>query len=196
MLPGWQSVPLFNGQGLVVMLLLHASVAEWLYYWFHRSLHHHWLYTRYHSHHHQSFVTEPITGMSPAELSLLPFMHSLVLLNWKPRKRHLEGVGNAESATLLLQRVYLVMQDSSIFGKTLQGFCRPEGKDCCRRQGSNDWGHFPRRVGASLFGARRQQCYYCPAGCSDVPGGPWLHCNDLRVPAKLRLPQRSGPLQF
>ena len=61
-LPGWQTLPLVNGHGLVVMLLLHASVAEWLYYWFHRALHHHWLYTRYHSHHHQSFVTEPITG--------------------------------------------------------------------------------------------------------------------------------------
>lgn len=123
-LPGWQSIPLFNGQGLVVMLLLHASVAEWLYYWFHRSLHHHWLYARYHSHHHQSFVTEPVTGMSPAELSLLPLMHSIIFVNWKARKRHLEGVENAESVTSLLQRLCLVMQNSSICGQSLQGFYR------------------------------------------------------------------------
>jgi aldehyde decarbonylase len=61
-LPGWQALPAFNAHGLLIMLLLHASVAEWLYYWLHRALHHHWLFTRYYSHHHQSFVTEPISG--------------------------------------------------------------------------------------------------------------------------------------
>lgn len=61
-LPGWRALPAFNGRGLFIMLLLHASVAEWLYYWLHQALHHHWLVTRYHSHHHQSFVTEPISG--------------------------------------------------------------------------------------------------------------------------------------
>jgi hypothetical protein len=35
---------------------------EFLYYWLHRALHHHYLYSRYHSHHHSSIVTEPITG--------------------------------------------------------------------------------------------------------------------------------------
>jgi len=43
--------------------LLHAVPVEFLYYWFHRSLHHHFLYSRYHSHHHSSIVTEPITCM-------------------------------------------------------------------------------------------------------------------------------------
>ncbi|EHA8587097.1 putative protein CER1-like 1 [Cocos nucifera] len=36
---------------------------EFLYYWFHRALHHHFLYSRYHSHHHASIVVEPITSV-------------------------------------------------------------------------------------------------------------------------------------
>ncbi|KAL0429396.1 UNVERIFIED_CONTAM: Very-long-chain aldehyde decarbonylase CER1 [Sesamum radiatum] len=36
---------------------------EFLYYWLHRALHHHFLYSRYHSHHHSSIVTEPITSV-------------------------------------------------------------------------------------------------------------------------------------
>eukprot|EP00850_Spirogloea_muscicola_P018792 SM000176S03123 [mRNA] locus=s176:54048:58847:- [translate_table: standard] len=61
-LPGFQNFPLYNGWGLVILLLLHAGPAEFIYYWGHRLLHHHYLYTRYHSHHHASFVTEPVTG--------------------------------------------------------------------------------------------------------------------------------------
>ncbi|KAI3857482.1 hypothetical protein MKX03_015405, partial [Papaver bracteatum] len=36
---------------------------EFFYYWFHRALHHHCLYSRYHSHHHSSIATEPITAV-------------------------------------------------------------------------------------------------------------------------------------
>lgn len=43
-------------------LILHMGPTEWIYYWFHRALHHHYLYSRYHSHHHASFVTEPVSG--------------------------------------------------------------------------------------------------------------------------------------
>ncbi|KAL0397450.1 UNVERIFIED_CONTAM: Very-long-chain aldehyde decarbonylase CER1 [Sesamum calycinum] len=39
------------------------SPVEFLYYWLHRALHHHFLYSRYHSHHHSSIVTEPITSV-------------------------------------------------------------------------------------------------------------------------------------
>eukprot|EP01018_Ginkgo_biloba_P026532 Gb_11787 [translate_table: standard] len=45
------------------MFLIHAGPSEFLYYWLHRALHHHFLYARYHSHHHSSFVTEPITAV-------------------------------------------------------------------------------------------------------------------------------------
>ncbi|VAH04165.1 unnamed protein product [Triticum turgidum subsp. durum] len=60
-LPGGQNLPLWRTDGAVLLALLHAGPVEFLYYWFHRALHHHFLYTRYHSHHHASIVTEPIT---------------------------------------------------------------------------------------------------------------------------------------
>jgi aldehyde decarbonylase len=63
-MPGGQHLPLWRTDGAVLLVLLHAGPVEFLYYWFHRALHHHFLYTRYHSHHHASIVTEPITCMS------------------------------------------------------------------------------------------------------------------------------------
>ncbi|XP_003574039.2 protein ECERIFERUM 1 [Brachypodium distachyon] len=62
-LPGGQHLPLWRTDGAVLVALLHAGPVELLYYWFHRALHHHFLYTRYHSHHHASIVTEPITSV-------------------------------------------------------------------------------------------------------------------------------------
>ncbi|KAE8723143.1 hypothetical protein F3Y22_tig00013040pilonHSYRG00191 [Hibiscus syriacus] len=44
-------------------MLLHAGPVEFFYYWLHRALQHHYLYSRYHSHHHSSIVTEPITSV-------------------------------------------------------------------------------------------------------------------------------------
>ncbi|XP_051147340.1 very-long-chain aldehyde decarbonylase CER1-like isoform X2 [Andrographis paniculata] len=49
--------------GAILIALLHAGPVEFLYYWLHRALHHHFLYSRYHSHHHSSIVTEPITSV-------------------------------------------------------------------------------------------------------------------------------------
>ncbi|VAH16207.1 unnamed protein product [Triticum turgidum subsp. durum] len=62
-LPGGQDLPLWRTDGAVLIALLHAGPVEFIYYWFHRALHHHFLYTRYHSHHHASIVTEPITSV-------------------------------------------------------------------------------------------------------------------------------------
>ena len=59
---GYSGFPMYNNQGLWHLLLFHVGPAEFLYYWLHRALHHHFLYKRYHSHHHASFVPEPITG--------------------------------------------------------------------------------------------------------------------------------------
>ena len=56
------SFPLYNGPGLVILFLMHLGPVEYVYYWLHRALHHHYLYSRYHSHHHASFVTEAISG--------------------------------------------------------------------------------------------------------------------------------------
>eukprot|EP00191_Tetraselmis_sp_GSL018_P009540 CAMPEP_0177603400 /NCGR_PEP_ID=MMETSP0419_2-20121207/15488_1 /TAXON_ID=582737 /ORGANISM="Tetraselmis sp., Strain GSL018" /LENGTH=590 /DNA_ID=CAMNT_0019097161 /DNA_START=152 /DNA_END=1924 /DNA_ORIENTATION=+ len=71
LVPGFEGFGSFNARGLLQVLLLHAGPTEFLYYWFHRALHHHSLYARYHSHHHASFVTEAITG------SVHPFMEHL-----------------------------------------------------------------------------------------------------------------------
>ncbi|XP_040377421.1 very-long-chain aldehyde decarbonylase GL1-6 [Oryza brachyantha] len=58
-----QGVPWWSSRGLVMTAALHVGPVEFLYYWLHRALHHHWLYARYHSHHHASIVTEPITSV-------------------------------------------------------------------------------------------------------------------------------------
>nr|CAB3448306.1 unnamed protein product [Digitaria exilis] len=58
-----QGLPWWNSKGLVMAALLHVGPVEFLYYWLHRALHHHYLYSRYHSHHHASIVTEPITSV-------------------------------------------------------------------------------------------------------------------------------------
>ncbi|CAI5471910.1 unnamed protein product [Closterium sp. Yama58-4] len=71
-------VPLFQNfapctaSGLLITLLMHVGPAEFLYYWLHRALHHHTLYSKYHSHHHASFLTEPVTA------TVHPFMEHLM----------------------------------------------------------------------------------------------------------------------
>ncbi|CAN8316914.1 unnamed protein product [Cochlearia groenlandica] len=57
------TIPLWRTDGVVLTGLVHAGPVEFIYYWFHRALHYHFLYSRYHSHHHSSIVTEPITSV-------------------------------------------------------------------------------------------------------------------------------------
>ncbi|KAJ0110641.1 hypothetical protein Patl1_00028 [Pistacia atlantica] len=61
--PRYSKLPLWRTDGIILTILLHSGPVEFLYYWFHRALHHHFLYSRYHSHHHTSTVTEPITSV-------------------------------------------------------------------------------------------------------------------------------------
>ncbi|KAJ9680390.1 hypothetical protein PVL29_019654 [Vitis rotundifolia] len=61
--PGVAHMPLWRTDGVLLTILLHMGPVEFLYYWLHRALHHHYLYSRYHSHHHSSIVTEPITSV-------------------------------------------------------------------------------------------------------------------------------------
>ncbi|PIN12590.1 hypothetical protein CDL12_14791 [Handroanthus impetiginosus] len=56
-------LPWWRTDGVIWTALLHIGPVEFLYYWLHRALHHHFLYSRYHSHHHSSIVTEPITSV-------------------------------------------------------------------------------------------------------------------------------------
>ncbi|CAJ1967416.1 unnamed protein product [Cylindrotheca closterium] len=69
---GFGGFPLYNTAGLWQMLFWHVGPTEFIYYWLHRALHHQFLYSRYHSHHHASFVTEPISG------SVHPFMEHIM----------------------------------------------------------------------------------------------------------------------
>ncbi|KAJ4727337.1 protein ECERIFERUM 1-like [Melia azedarach] len=61
--PSYSNLPFWRTDGVILTILLHTGPVEFLYYWFHRALHHHFLYSRYHSHHHSSIVTEPITSV-------------------------------------------------------------------------------------------------------------------------------------
>ncbi|XP_020700717.1 very-long-chain aldehyde decarbonylase GL1-5 [Dendrobium catenatum] len=63
MIPDTAYISAWKLNGVIINILLHAGPVEFLYYWFHRALHHHFLYSRYHSHHHASIVTEPITSV-------------------------------------------------------------------------------------------------------------------------------------
>ncbi|KAK6283194.1 hypothetical protein POUND7_017019 [Theobroma cacao] len=62
-MPGASHLPLWRSDGFIIVILLHMGPVEFLYYWLHRALHHHFLYSRYHSHHHSSIATEPITSV-------------------------------------------------------------------------------------------------------------------------------------
>ncbi|XP_058224198.1 very-long-chain aldehyde decarbonylase CER1-like [Rhododendron vialii] len=61
--PRASHLPIWRTDGVVLTALIHVGPVEFLYYWLHRALHHHYLYSRYHSHHHSSIVTEPITSV-------------------------------------------------------------------------------------------------------------------------------------
>ncbi|XP_073141483.1 very-long-chain aldehyde decarbonylase CER1-like [Henckelia pumila] len=63
-LPNGSFLPFWRTDGIIITILLHIGPVEYIYYWLHRALHHHYLYSRYHSHHHSSVATEPITSVT------------------------------------------------------------------------------------------------------------------------------------
>ncbi|XP_054781519.1 very-long-chain aldehyde decarbonylase CER1-like isoform X1 [Prosopis cineraria] len=67
-------LPLWRTEGVILMVLLHAGPVEFLYYWLHKALHHHFLYSRYHSHHHSSIVTQPITAVAHPFAEVLAYI--------------------------------------------------------------------------------------------------------------------------
>ncbi|KAM3323174.1 hypothetical protein P3S67_004325 [Capsicum chacoense] len=58
-----QHMPMWRTDGIIITALIHIGPVEFLYYWLHRALHDHFPYSRYHSHHHSSIVTEPNTAV-------------------------------------------------------------------------------------------------------------------------------------
>ncbi|KAL4190503.1 hypothetical protein AMTRI_Chr07g25080 [Amborella trichopoda] len=80
--PGGSNLPLWNIKGVITTIICHIGPVEFLYYWAHRALHQHFLYSRYHSHHHSSVVTEPITSVVHpfAERILYSLLFAIALL--------------------------------------------------------------------------------------------------------------------
>ncbi|KAI5064312.1 hypothetical protein GOP47_0020982 [Adiantum capillus-veneris] len=82
-----EGLPAWDWWGVPIVVMMHIGPIEWIYYWGHRALHHHFLFTRYHQHHHSSFVTQPITSSNHPFLEhmfynvlfALPFLATIFL---------------------------------------------------------------------------------------------------------------------
>ncbi|KAJ0694736.1 putative fatty acid hydroxylase [Helianthus annuus] len=81
-----QHLPIWRLDGVIIVIVLHVGPVEFLYYWFHRALHHHFLYNRYHSHHHSSIVTEPITCKFLSLNTFCLFFKGYRLWSWSQNK--------------------------------------------------------------------------------------------------------------
>ncbi|GLT80438.1 hypothetical protein SLA2020_518770 [Shorea laevis] len=60
--PSFHDIPVWNTKGLLLLLLLHVTISEPLFYWVHRYLHENYFFTHYHSLHHSSPVLHPFTA--------------------------------------------------------------------------------------------------------------------------------------
>ncbi|XP_077252791.1 very-long-chain aldehyde decarbonylase GL1-5-like [Tasmannia lanceolata] len=98
-IPGAGHLPIWRTDGIIIAMLLHAGPVEFLYYWLHRALHHHYLYNRYHSHHHSSIVTEPITSVVHPFAELLSYV---VLFSIPQMGMTLTGTGSIAGIAIYL----------------------------------------------------------------------------------------------
>ncbi|KAJ8538569.1 hypothetical protein K7X08_027790 [Anisodus acutangulus] len=75
-------LPIWRTDGIIMTILLHIGPVEFLMYWLHRALHHHFLYSRYHSQHHSAVATQPITTSNHAfaEHAALFMVYSIPML--------------------------------------------------------------------------------------------------------------------
>jgi sterol desaturase/sphingolipid hydroxylase (fatty acid hydroxylase superfamily)/predicted amino acid dehydrogenase len=60
----FRNMPLFISESIGWYFVFHATIVEFVYYWFHRLLHVSWVYKNFHQYHHKSINTEPTTGLS------------------------------------------------------------------------------------------------------------------------------------
>jgi sterol desaturase/sphingolipid hydroxylase (fatty acid hydroxylase superfamily)/predicted amino acid dehydrogenase len=60
----FRDMPLFVSESVGWYFFFHATIVEFVYYWFHRLLHVPWFYKNFHGYHHKSINTEPTTGLS------------------------------------------------------------------------------------------------------------------------------------
>lgn len=124
-------LPLWRMDGVIMTILLHAGPVEFLYYWLHRLLHHHYLYSRYHSHHHSSIATEPITCNNIyAYIKVISFNFNLF---WE-KKNHFINM-NGYFIFLSDMYIYVCSCDSSICGthRIFCVVCNPTGYNASHR---------------------------------------------------------------
>lgn len=57
-------MPILSMWGIVLQLVIHCTIVEFIYYWLHRALHWKWIFKQWHQYHHASVNTEPTTGFS------------------------------------------------------------------------------------------------------------------------------------
>lgn len=62
MFPTFETLPLWNKNGITAALVLHIAISEPLFYSIHKCFHGDYLFTHYHSLHHSSPVPQPYTG--------------------------------------------------------------------------------------------------------------------------------------
>lgn len=62
----------WDPRGWAVALLLHVALSEPFFRWAHMALHRDPLFSRYHSKHHSSPVTQPLTGILHFTLRTIP----------------------------------------------------------------------------------------------------------------------------
>ncbi|KAK9274452.1 hypothetical protein L1049_021699 [Liquidambar formosana] len=60
--PFLANLPLWDSRGFIIVLMLHMTVSEPLFYWVHRCFHGNYLFTHYHSLHHSSPVPQSFTA--------------------------------------------------------------------------------------------------------------------------------------
>lgn len=107
------NLPLWDWRGAVTAMILHMGVSEPLYYFIHKSLHHDYLFTNYHSLHHSSKVPQSFTAgfATPLEHLILTVIMGIPILG-----SSLLGYGSASliSGHILLFDFFRCMGHSNV----------------------------------------------------------------------------------
>eukprot|EP01018_Ginkgo_biloba_P039719 Gb_32154 [translate_table: standard] len=98
--PGLRSLPLWNGRGVISVLILHMGPTELLYYCAHRAFHEGFLFKNYHSIHHASTRPEPSTAGTTSFLEQLVAVSSMEI--------PILGVARMNEASIGMLYIYLL----------------------------------------------------------------------------------------
>ena len=128
--PFLSDLPVWNTRGVIAALILHIGVSEPLYYWVHRCFHGNYLFTRYHSLHHASTVTQSFTGERNKNPSAHLISSSSHLTTHSRTVKFLVCLFNpffilftaAGSATFLEHLILSAVVGIPVLGSSLMGF--------------------------------------------------------------------------